>query len=115
MKKKELREKYKALRQELSDETINSLSIAVANNLLELDIWNFDFYHIFLPIEEQNEVNTEFILNILSGKDKNCVVSSSNFETLKMTHYLLTDNTRIKKNAYNIPEPIDGIEILVIE
>jgi 5-formyltetrahydrofolate cyclo-ligase len=28
-----------------------------------------------------------------------------------MTHYLLTDNTKIKKNHYNIPEPIDGIEI----
>jgi 5-formyltetrahydrofolate cyclo-ligase len=23
----------------------------------------------------------------------------------------LTDNTRIKKNAYNIPEPVDGIEV----
>lgn len=28
-----------------------------------------------------------------------------------MTHFLLTDNTKIKKNAYNIPEPIDGIEV----
>jgi 5-formyltetrahydrofolate cyclo-ligase len=28
-----------------------------------------------------------------------------------MTHYLLTDNTKIKKNEYNIPEPIDGIEV----
>jgi 5-formyltetrahydrofolate cyclo-ligase len=28
-----------------------------------------------------------------------------------MNHFLLTDNTVIKKNAYNIPEPIDGIEV----
>ena len=28
-----------------------------------------------------------------------------------MTHFLLTDNTKIKKNRYNIPEPIDGIEV----
>ena len=28
-----------------------------------------------------------------------------------MTHFLLTDNTKIKKNNYNIPEPINGIEI----
>ncbi len=28
-----------------------------------------------------------------------------------MTHFLLTDNTKIKKNEYNIPEPIDGIEV----
>jgi 5-formyltetrahydrofolate cyclo-ligase len=28
-----------------------------------------------------------------------------------MRHFLLTDNTKIKKNEYNIPEPVDGIEI----
>jgi 5-formyltetrahydrofolate cyclo-ligase len=28
-----------------------------------------------------------------------------------MTHFLLTDNTQIKKNEYNIPEPVDGLEV----
>jgi 5-formyltetrahydrofolate cyclo-ligase len=28
-----------------------------------------------------------------------------------MIHFLLTDNTRIVKNEYNIPEPVDGIEV----
>jgi 5-formyltetrahydrofolate cyclo-ligase len=28
-----------------------------------------------------------------------------------MTHFLLTDNTRIQKNEYNIPEPVDGLEV----
>jgi 5-formyltetrahydrofolate cyclo-ligase len=111
MTKNELRKKYKALRKDLDSGTNDTMSIAIANNLLKLDIWDKDYYHIFLPIEEQKEVNTEFILNILSGKDKNIVISKSNFETLEMTHYLLTDNTKIKKNSYNIPEPIDGIEI----
>jgi 5-formyltetrahydrofolate cyclo-ligase len=43
----------------------------------------------------------------LSGKDKEICISKSDFETRKMTHYLLTDNTKIKKNSYNIPEPVD--------
>lgn len=111
MTKHELRKKYKALRKALSDQDIDNLSIKIANALLKLDIWGQEFYHIFLPIEEQKEVNTEFILNILSGKDKNIVISKSNFETFKMTHFLLTDNTKIKKNSYNIPEPVDGLEI----
>ena len=55
--------------------------------------------------------DTEFILQILAGKDKEVVISKSDFETRKMTHFLLTDNTRIKKNKYNIPEPVDGIEV----
>ena len=111
MTKYDLRKKYKALRQALSESEIDDNSLAIANQLLKLDIWEKSFYHIFLAIEEQKEINTDYILNILSGKDKNIVISKSNFENYSMTHYLLTDNTRIKKNDYNIPEPVDGIEI----
>jgi 5-formyltetrahydrofolate cyclo-ligase len=111
MLKTELRKKYKTLRSDLSMEAIDRLSIDIANKLLKLDIWDASFYHIFLTIEEQKEVNTDYILNILSGKDKHIVLSKSDFETNIMTHYLLTDNTVIKKNKYNIPEPVDGIEI----
>ncbi len=111
MLKSQLRKKYKYLRDELSLESIEDLSLSIANQLLKLDIWDASFYHLFLTIEEQKEVNTDYILNILSGKDKHIVLSKSDFETMLMTHYLLTDSTIIKKNKYNIPEPVDGIEI----
>ena len=111
MTKPELRKKYKSLRKALSFDDIEDYSLTIANQLLTLDIWNKSFYHIFLTIEEQKEVNTEYILNILAGKDKNIVISKSNFEDFSMTHYLLTDSTTIKKNSYNIPEPTDGISI----
>lgn len=111
MKKSELRKKYKALRQDLSQTQIEDFSLDIANQLLKLDVWNFSFYHIFLSIEEQKEINTDYILNVLAGKDKNIVISKSNFEDFSMKHFLLTDNTKIKKNNYNIPEPIDGIPI----
>ena len=112
MTKSELRKKYKSLRNALSTSQIDDLSMSVANQLLQLPVWEFSFYHIFLAIEEKKEVNTDYILNILSGKDKNIVISKSDFETGLMTHFLLTDSTKIKKNSYNIPEPVDGIEIL---
>jgi len=111
MSKPLLRKKYKDLRKALSETQVEDNSLAIANKLLSLDIWNNTFYHIFLTIEERKEINTDYILNILSGKDKNIVISKSNFEDYSMTHYLLTDNTKIIKNNYNIPEPIDGIEI----
>lgn len=111
MTKSEVRKKYKALRKSLSLDQIDDFSLAIANRLLQLNIWDKSFYHIFLSIEEQKEVNTEYILNILAGKDKNIVISKSNFEDASMTHFLLTDNTTIRKNDYNIPEPVDGIEI----
>ena len=111
MTKKELRKTYKAHRKDLSENQIEDLSLAISNQLLKLPIWDNSFYHIFLTIEEQKEVNTDYVLNILSGKDKNILISKSDFETGNMTHFLLTDSTLIKKNDYNIPEPIDGIEI----
>lgn len=111
MTKKELRQKYKTLRMELSEEEIEDKSLAIANQLLKMDIWDKTYYHIFLPIVEQKEVNTEYILQILAGKDKEIVVSKSDFNTTSMTHFLLTDSTKIKRNEYNIPEPVNGLSV----
>lgn len=111
MTKKELRLKYKVLRQQMSQSDIEDKSLAIANQLVRMDIWDKIYYHIFLPIEEYKEVNTEYILQILAGKDKEIVISKSDFTAISMTHYLLTDNTTIKKNKYNIPEPINGLNV----
>lgn len=111
MTKSELRKTYKQLRKTLSEEQLEDLSLQISNTLLQLPIWDKEFYHIFLSITEHKEVNTEYILNILSGKDKHIVVSKSDFLTSQMSHYLLTDSTTLKKNEWNIPEPISGIPI----
>jgi 5-formyltetrahydrofolate cyclo-ligase len=113
MNKNELRTKYKALRQVLTPNKIDELSLSITNNVLKLDLWDKTYFHVFLAIEEQKEVNTEYILHLLQGKDKEIIISKSDFVTRKMTHYLLTDNTKIKKNEYNIPEPINGLEVPV--
>ncbi|WP_053976860.1 5-formyltetrahydrofolate cyclo-ligase [Mangrovimonas xylaniphaga] len=111
MTKQELRTLYKSKREALSEDDIDQLSIEIANQLLKMDIWNYSFYHLFLSIASKKEIQTEFILNILSGKDKNIVISKSDFKSGTMTNFLLTDNTVIKVNSYGIPEPQDGIEI----
>lgn len=113
MDKKDLRKKYKQLRQSLSEAQMEDKSLGIANRLLSLDVWEHTYFHLFLTIEEHKEVDTEFILQILAGKDKEIVVSKSDFETLEMTNYLLTDNTKFQKNQYNIYEPVDGIEVPV--
>lgn len=107
MNKTELRQKYKNLRQQLSENEIEEMSLQIANQLLSLNIWQHYFYHVFLPIVNQKEVNTDYIIQILNGKDKNIVISKSNFETTEMEHFLLTDNLKIKVNNYEIPEPIE--------
>ena len=111
MDKKEARKKSKEARKQLSQEEIEDISLAIANQLLRLNIWDKLYYHLFLTIEEQKEINTEYILQILAGKDKEIVISKCEFATVDMTHFLLTDNTKIKKNSYNVPEPVDGLEV----
>ncbi len=111
MDKKQLRIYYKKLRGFLTENEKEERSIAIANKLLSLDVWNKTYFHLFLTIEELNEINTEYILQILMGKDKEIVLSKTDFDNRRMIHYLLTENTKIKKNGYNIPEPVDGIEV----
>ncbi|HUH26456.1 MAG TPA: 5-formyltetrahydrofolate cyclo-ligase [Flavobacterium sp.] len=111
MTKKELRAKYKHLRAALSFDEVEELSLQIANQSLKLPIWNYENYHVFLSIQEHKEVQTDYIMHILNGKDKNIIVSKSDFETRKMAHVLLTDNVTIRKNEWNIPEPQNGFPI----
>ena len=111
MKKSELRTNYKILRKKLSSKEIDDLSLQIANSVLELPIWENSFFHVFLTIESLKEVLTEPILSVLSGKDKHIVVSKSDFKTRSMSHVLLQDNTILKLNSWNIPEPENGISI----
>ncbi|MEK6450333.1 MULTISPECIES: 5-formyltetrahydrofolate cyclo-ligase [Myroides] len=111
MNKEELRIKYKALRDNLSSDEIEDLSLHIANRALQLPIWNKSNYHLFLSITDKKEINTEYLLQILAGKDKNVILSKSNFKEGTLTNFLLTDNTTIKINSYGIPEPVDGIQV----
>ncbi|MEP3208929.1 MAG: 5-formyltetrahydrofolate cyclo-ligase [Maribacter sp.] len=110
MLKKDLRLHYTALRKEVSTPSLLNSSLSIANRLLSLSIWDFDYYHIFLPITSKNEVDTSFILSILQGKDKHIVLPKI-VHGRSLQHILLTDNTRLKTNSWGVPEPADGIEI----
>lgn len=111
MTKAELRIKYKELRSKLSEREIEEMSLDIANQLVTLPLWEQRYFHVFLPIVEKKEVNTEFLLHLLAGKDKDIVVSKSDFEGMGMSHFLLTDATKFTKNRYGISEPVDGLEV----
>ena len=89
MNKNELRKKYMSQRGQLSTSELEKRSLEIANNLLKLEIWDHTYYHIFMSIPDKSEVNTEYILHILQGKDKSIVVSKSDFQSGAMTHLLL--------------------------
>lgn len=111
MTKAELRKAYKQKRQELSEDSIEEKSIAIANQVLTLNIWHRVYFHLYLNIKSQKEINTEMIMHVLQGKDKQIVVSKSHLENFTLNHFLLTDSTKFKENRLGIPEPESGIEV----
>lgn len=112
MTKKEIRNKYKQMRSQLSTAERDKRSLEIANQLLKMPIWNFETYHIFLSIEHLNEVNTEYILSILYGKEKNVVLPKVDAKSNSLIHVLLTEQTILKKNNWGIVEPTNGIQML---
>lgn len=111
MNKTQLRKLYKEKRSKLQTEDIETLSMAIANQCLKLDIWDFSCYHLYLSIEKHQEINTAYLLHILQGKDKTITVPKTDISTLSLKNYLLDDNTKLAINNYGIPEPVNGIQI----
>lgn len=96
----------------MSPESRDDASLAIANQLIRLPIWELNYYHIFLQIAEQMEVDTSYILTLLHGRDKEVVVPRmAAGKTLE--HILLTDNTKLQNNKWSIPEPVGGLEVPV--
>lgn len=110
MLKHELRKEFRLKRSLLSSEELELKSLQISNRLLNLPIWKFSFFHLFLSITTQKEVDTQPVLTLLQGKDKNIVLPKAN-EDGNLQNFLLTDDTVLKENKWGIPEPIDGIEI----
>lgn len=110
MLKHELRLNYKEKRKAISPFFISENSLKIANKLLELPIWDFSYYHVFLSIPEKKEVNTNPIITILQGKDKNIVLPKM-IGDKSLDNYLLTDSTVLKTNDWGVPEPLDGLEV----
>ena len=111
MLKEDLRALYKKKRNSLDQKKSQDLSFEIANRCLQLNIWDYSNYHVFFPIEINNEIDTKLIIQIIQGKDKNVVLPKTNFKNKTITNYLLTDATLLTINKHGISEPKSGIEI----
>jgi 5-formyltetrahydrofolate cyclo-ligase len=110
MDKNSLRVDYKKQREALTPEEVANKSLQIANQLLSLALWEKNNFHLFLSNHKLKEVDTEYVLTLLQGKDKEVIVPrmEPNFD---LSHILLTDATPIKPNSYGIPEPTGGIAV----
>ncbi|WP_372472471.1 5-formyltetrahydrofolate cyclo-ligase [Capnocytophaga sp. ARDL2] len=108
MNKNQVRQLFKDKRKQLTADEITEKSIAIANQLLKLNIWDKEYYHVFLTIERLMEIETESILTLLMAKEKSIVVSRTDIDKGEMKHYLLNEETKLKESDWGILEPISG-------
>jgi len=109
LSKIEAREKYRNLRKQLHKSEILDMSVEIANNLLKFNIWGLKTFHLFMTIDENKEVDTKPILDLLIGKGKEIIIPKINTNTNTLDSYVFNENTVFKISNLRIPEPINGI------
>lgn len=117
MNKQVLREVYLEKRKTLTQEEYQRRSNSVTNAAVALPKnSSLKYIHLFLPIGKQREVDTWPILQYLINSQRHSpVVSTTNFKTKEMTHFLVDQSTEFKLDPYGIPSPINGKEISISE
>ena len=72
-----LRKSFKKQRSLLDINQVQGLSKRIFENLLELNIWDKSFYHLYLSNEINNEVETDEIVNLLFMKNNRIKLTNS--------------------------------------
>lgn len=112
MNKQVLRKKYLEKRKSFTQNEIDFFSEKINNQILnEIDL-NNKFISIFMPIERHNEVNTRIILNSLSTFKTTIGLPYSSLDKNVMYHKQYSQDTILKVNKWNIPEPQNGKELI---
>jgi|SRR5690606_1476814 len=103
MTKSELRSLYKLKRKVLSSEKAHAISLGILSNLKTMDIWKYSTFHIFIPILNQNEINTLPILEHLFELNKKVIVPKISGD--QMLNCLIDEHTEFETGKFNVPEP----------
>ena len=101
--KSNLRKQFLAERKALPAEEVERRSLAIAERFLPA----FHVIHTFLPIVQQNEVNTWLIIRRIWHEfpQISIAVSVTIPVNQSLTHYELTPETQLIENRWGIPEP----------
>ena len=101
-----LRKSFKKQRSLLDINQVKGLSKRIFENLLELNIWDKSFYHLYLSNEINNEVETDEIVNLLFMKNKRVFVPKMLGKDL--LNIEIDNNTNYSLNQLGIREPISS-------
>tara|TARA_Y100000385_G_scaffold251325_1_gene273972 strand:- start:1135 stop:1710 length:576 start_codon:yes stop_codon:yes gene_type:complete len=98
-----LRQLFKKERSRLSVNEVDDLSKKVFKNLISLNIWDKNFYHLYLSNINNKEVETNKIVNLLFEKDKRIFVPK--IKDTNLIHVEIKKDTLYSTNKIGIKEP----------
>lgn len=112
MNKSYLRKIYKQKRVVLTLDDIQELQENIYQQVYKLDLSEIKNIHIFLSLQKFKEIDTLPIINYLRSREKQIVVSKSDFTNNTLSHFILEKDTVLETNKYGIPEPVKAKPIL---
>lgn len=110
MNKSEIRQLIRNKKTQLSEEHVSELSQQLLHQFSSFDLSSISTLHLFLPIKEKKEPDTFIIIDWLRAHhpEIKIIVSTADFDTFLMTHFLYEGKEHLAKNLYNILEPQNG-------
>lgn len=113
LEKASLREIYKSKRAQLTSAEILQYSFEILN---QFKVWvsareNFTHFHLFFPIEKQNEINTYIIKEYLEANQKKIYTSIIKSKSLEMDTFLLNPKTVFEEGKMGIPIPVNAEKV----
>jgi len=117
MLKADARKFYRTKRKEFSKEDVTKKSLKILEHIKSFDFTKDQHFHIFLPIEKNNEINTYPIIEWLFKQNKSVVLPL--VVGSDMINCKVEQDFKTQLNSLQIPEPIhytaiDSTEIDVV-
>ncbi|ALI98628.1 5-formyltetrahydrofolate cyclo-ligase [Rufibacter tibetensis] len=110
--KADLRREYLRRRREIAPEEMEACSYKIADLFFsQFDLRPGQTVHTFLPIKQQQEINTWPIVQHLWQLQVQVAVPISHAEDISMSHFLIFPETRFMEGRWGIPEPINALPI----
>lgn len=104
MNKSTLRQFYRQKRQELHHQEITVRNQQILKHLQALPIWEFQVYHLYVSMLENNEVNTFPLMNYLFDHNKTVVVPKIN--GFHLLNCQIQRNVVWQKANFGVSEPV---------
>lgn len=111
MHKHEIRKLFLQKRKALSDQVVKEFNYKIKlhfDGFLSRDVKTI---HIYLPIQSKAEIDAWPIIQGLWAKNIRVVVPVMNPQNNTISSWLLTKETQLVENDWNVPEPINSTRV----